>query len=68
VEWRNLLKPDPESWWWFFPARWEKFDWFWNALSVTALTIALSLLVDTSSRLLTAKPDMLSTLAVAGQG
>jgi tetratricopeptide (TPR) repeat protein len=67
VEWRNLLKPDADAWWWFFPARWEKFDWLWNALSVTAITIALSLLVDTSSRLLTAKPDTFSTLAVAGQ-
>jgi tetratricopeptide (TPR) repeat protein len=67
VEWRDLLKPDRAAWWWWFPARWEKFDWLWNALSVTALTISLSLIVDTSTRLLSAKPDTFSTLAVAGQ-
>ncbi|AFY70645.1 Tetratricopeptide TPR_2 repeat-containing protein [Thalassoporum mexicanum PCC 7367] len=67
VEWRNLLKPDPEAWWWWFPTRWEKFDWLWNALSITAITISLSLIVDTSTRLLSAKPDTFSTLAVVGQ-
>ena len=66
-KWRSLTKPNENNWWWYFPSRWEKYDWIWNALSITALTISLSLVVNTSSRLLTGGANPVNTLAVVGQ-
>jgi len=44
ADWRASFNPPQDSWWWFLEApthRLDRFDWFWNALTVTSLTASL---------------------------
>jgi tetratricopeptide (TPR) repeat protein len=66
-EWRSILEPPANHWWWFFPSRWEKLDWLWNSLSIAALAVSLSLLVNTSTRILSGGATSGTTLVVVGQ-
>jgi len=44
--WRSILQPSQHNWWWFFEAQqvrikvtaWDRFDWFWNLITVLSLT------------------------------
>lgn len=66
---RQLLKPEASAWWWFGEplSVWERFDWAWEGTSATALTVALALVVDTSTRLFAAGATTLGSLSVVGQ-
>jgi tetratricopeptide (TPR) repeat protein len=66
-EWRSRLEPSEKNWWWFFASNWEKWDWLWNGLSIVALTVSLSLVVNTSSKILSGGASSETTLAVFGQ-
>lgn len=62
ADWRSIVEPPAQNWWWFFPSRWESFDWLWNIINIFALSASLSLAINTSSRLLAggivAGPDL----------
>ncbi|MDX2253943.1 MAG: tetratricopeptide repeat protein [Pseudanabaenaceae cyanobacterium bins.39] len=64
---RSLINPPESNWWWYFSSRWDNLDWLWNGLSIAALTISLSLVVDTSSRILSGGANSENTLYVLGQ-
>jgi len=66
-EWRSLLEPPEKHWWWFFPSQWDKFDWLWNTLSIAALAVSLSLLINTSTKILSGGATSGTTLVVVGQ-
>ncbi|MFN8968827.1 MAG: tetratricopeptide repeat protein, partial [Pseudanabaena sp.] len=54
-------------WWWYFSSRWDNWDWLWNGLTIAALTVSLSLVVNTSSRILSGGANSENTLYVVGQ-
>lgn len=69
---RSTFKSNPDAWWWFLtpPYRlhpWDRFDWFWSALSIPLLTASFSLVTDISSRFLSGGPDTLGAFAVTTQ-
>ncbi len=71
-EWRGSFNPNPNAWWWFLtapqPSRWsDNYDWLWNAISVTCLTVSLALVGDMSNRFLKGGPDTVGALAVSVQ-
>ncbi|WP_071517735.1 tetratricopeptide repeat protein [Geitlerinema sp. PCC 9228] len=48
--WRNSLKPDESSWWWFFQTvkkvnQWDRLDWLWNLLTAGSLAVTASLFI-----------------------
>ena len=56
-QYRKSLSPQPEQWWWFLdqvkpPHPLDRFDWFFNGISLGAWTISLAFLVDISRRFL----------------
>lgn len=68
--WRAILHPPAEAWWWFLespPHKWDKMDWMWSAGNITFLTASLSLVVDISSRFLTGVPDTLGAFTITTQ-
>ncbi|MFN5471784.1 MAG: hypothetical protein ACK5CR_07195, partial [Pseudanabaena sp.] len=64
---RSLIKPPESNWWWYFSSRWDNWDWLWNGLTIAALTVSLSLVVNTSSRILSGGANSVNTLYVLGQ-
>lgn len=64
---RSLIKPPESNWWWYFSSRWDNWDWLWNGLTIAALTVSLSLVVNTSSRILSGGANSENTLYVVGQ-
>lgn len=70
ANWRAILHPPAEAWWWFLespPHKWDKMDWMWSAGNITFLTASLSLVVDISSRFLTGVPDTLGAFTITTQ-
>lgn len=69
ANWKTSFNPSKEAWWWFEDKLgfWDRFDWFWNGVSVSSLTISLGLVGDISSRFLTGGSDTLGALAVSTQ-
>ncbi|MEH2153934.1 tetratricopeptide repeat protein [Nostoc sp.] len=70
AEWRAIVHPPVEAWWWFLEPptnKWDKFDWLWSAGSLTLITASLSLVVDISSRFLTGVPDTLGAFTITTQ-
>ncbi|BBC26669.1 tetratricopeptide repeat protein [Pseudanabaena sp. ABRG5-3] len=67
AELRSLIKPPESNWWWYFSSRWDNWDWLWNGLTIAALTVSLSLVVNTSSRILSGGANSENTLYVVGQ-
>ena len=71
AEWRASFNPDPKAWWWFLESPktdWsDRFDWLWNAVSITCLTVSLGLLGDISPRFLSGGPDSFGALTVSAQ-
>ena len=66
-ELRSLIKPPESNWWWYVSSRWDNWDWLWNGLTIAALTVSLSLVVNTSSRILSGGANSVNTLYVLGQ-
>jgi tetratricopeptide (TPR) repeat protein len=69
-EWRTSLKVDVNAWWWNLeapPSSWDRFDWLWNALTVTALTASAGLVVDIGSKFLGGGPGLLGSFSLIGQ-
>jgi tetratricopeptide (TPR) repeat protein len=70
-EWRASFNPPESAWWWMLEAPkakiWTQFDWLWNAVAVTCLTISLGLVGDISSRFLKGGPDTIGAIAVSAQ-
>jgi tetratricopeptide (TPR) repeat protein len=64
---RSLIKPPESNWWWYFSSRWDDWDWLWNGLTIAALTVSLSLVVNTSSRILNGGANSENTLYVVVQ-
>ena len=64
---RSLIKPPESNWWWYCSSRWDNWDWLWNGLTIAALTVSLSLVVNTSSRILSGGANSVNTLYVLGQ-
>ncbi|MEH2347605.1 MAG: tetratricopeptide repeat protein [Nostoc sp.] len=70
ADWRAIVHPPAEAWWWFLEPpinQWDKFDWLWSIGSVTLITASLSLVVDISSRFLTGVPDTLGAFTITTQ-
>lgn len=72
AQWRETVQPPESAWWWFCDSQkplkwWEKFDWIWNGLNLIFLTISISLVLNTSSKLLTGGAGLLGTFAIALQ-
>lgn len=71
LEWQKIVNPSERSWWWFLEPpthRWERFDWFWKALTIAFFTGSLGLTVDVGSRFLVGTPDTFGSLITATQG
>lgn len=69
-EWRASLHSPAEAWWWFLEPptnQWDRFDWLWNALSLTCITASISLVVDISSRLFIGIPDTFGAFTITTQ-
>ncbi|MEL7039270.1 MAG: tetratricopeptide repeat protein [Cyanobacteria bacterium J06592_8] len=71
-QWRETVKPSESAWWWFCDLPkplgcWERFDWVWNGVNLICLTISVSLVLDTSSKLLTGGPGFVGASAIAFQ-
>jgi tetratricopeptide (TPR) repeat protein len=64
---RSLINPPESNWWWYVSSRWDNWDWLWNGLTIAALTVSLSLVVNTSSRILSGGANSVNTLYVFGQ-
>lgn len=64
---RSLINPPESNWWWYFSSRWDNLDWLWNGLTIAALTASLSLVVNTSSRILSGGATSENTLYVLAQ-
>ncbi|MBE9080117.1 hypothetical protein IQ241_22960 [Romeria aff. gracilis LEGE 07310] len=70
ADWRTSLNIADSAWWWQLeppPHRLDRFDWVWNALTVTSLTASASLVVEISSKFLVVTPGLLGSVAVVGQ-
>ncbi|OLT61285.1 tetratricopeptide repeat protein [Moorena bouillonii] len=70
ADWRSSFHPPKDYWWWFLEAPThplDRFDWLWNALTVTSLTASVSLVVDISSRFLSTSPGFIGSFAVISQ-
>ncbi|NEP48891.1 MAG: tetratricopeptide repeat protein [Moorea sp. SIO3C2] len=70
ADWRTSFHPPKDYWWWFLETpthRLDRFDWLWNALTVTSLTASVSLVVDISSRFLSTSPGFIGSFAVISQ-
>ncbi|MBE9117249.1 tetratricopeptide repeat protein [Lusitaniella coriacea LEGE 07157] len=69
-EWRTSFHAASEAWWWFLEPplhRFDRFDWLWNALTVTSLMASLSFVVDISSKFLSVEPGFFGSFAVIAQ-
>ncbi|AOX01697.1 hypothetical protein BJP34_21655 [Moorena producens PAL-8-15-08-1] len=67
---RTSFHPPKDYWWWFLEAPThprDRFDWLWNALTVTSLTASVSLVVDISSRFLSTSLGFIGSFAVISQ-
>jgi len=64
---RSRIKPPESNWRGYFSSRWDNWDWLWNGLTIAALTVSLSLVVNTSSRILSGGANSENTLYVVGQ-
>jgi tetratricopeptide (TPR) repeat protein len=70
AEWRTSFHLHPETWWWFFEPPLhplDRLDWLWNAVTVAFLVPSLSLVVDISSRFLSAEPGFIGSFAIVTQ-
>ena len=66
--WRRSLRPPDDAWWWHFEKRPEDDRaWIWRILSTVVLTLALSVLIDTSTRFLRVGSDTFAIFAVLAQ-
>ncbi|MGI0488652.1 tetratricopeptide repeat protein [Pantanalinema rosaneae CENA516] len=68
-DWQVLLPPPEREWLRLLEApkisSWrDRFDWLWQGLSISLLSVALSLLVGLSARFLEGGPDALGAFAV----
>lgn len=68
-DWQVLLQPPEREWLRLLEApkisAWrDRFDWLWQGLSISLLSVALSLLVGLSTRFLEGGPDALGAFAV----
>lgn len=71
-ELRNSFHPSSEAWWWYFktPTQrywWDRFDNYWNALSIILLVVSIYILFDISTKLLSGEPDPVSSLVTTLQ-
>ena len=71
-EWQTLLHPPPEAWWWYLelpPEKrwWNQYDWFWNAITIAALTAAASIWMDTTMRFFKSGISTMGALAVLSE-
>jgi tetratricopeptide (TPR) repeat protein len=71
ADWRASFNPNTNAWWWFLEPpknRWsDRYDWLWNAVSITCLTVSLGLMGDISPRFLSGSPDSLGAFTVSAQ-
>lgn len=66
-DWQVVLSPPERNWLWLLdplPPWHDRYDWFWQGLSLVFTTISLSLLVDTANRFLSGGPDTAGVFAV----
>ncbi|MGP1382637.1 MAG: tetratricopeptide repeat protein [Thainema sp.] len=71
-EWQTLLQPPTEAWWWYLelpPEKrwWNQYDWFWNAITIAALTAAASIWMDTTMRFFKSGISTMGALAVLSE-
>lgn len=71
-EWQTLLHPPTEAWWWYLelpPEKrwWNQYDWFWNAITIVALTAAASIWMDTTMRFFKSGINTMGALAVLSE-
>lgn len=71
TQWRTLLCPSEQAWWWFprlsLQPWWTRVDWLWNTLTFIAFTGSFSLLLNTATRLWTNGPEPFGTFAIVIQ-
>lgn len=71
-EWQTLLHPPTDAWWWYLelPTEkrwWNQYDWFWNAITIAALTAAASIWMDTTMRFFKSGITTMGALAVLSE-
>jgi tetratricopeptide (TPR) repeat protein len=71
VDWQTSFNPPEKAWWWSLqpekPNPWWNQDWFWQAVSVTCLTLSVGLFGDISTRFLKDGPDTFGAITVSAQ-
>jgi tetratricopeptide (TPR) repeat protein len=72
-QWRETVQPSESAWWWYCdlskPSHWSlKSNWVFNGLNLALLTTAVSLVLDTSSKLLVGGLGLVELLAITTQG
>ena len=71
IDWQTSFNPPATAWWWSLqpelPTPWWNQDWFWQAVSITCITVSIGLFGDASTRFLKGGPDTLGAIAVSAQ-
>lgn len=71
ANWRSSFALDDNVWWWSWlnpkPEQTDRFQWLWQAGTVTSLTVSLGLVGDTVPRFLKGTPDSLGAVSVSVQ-
>ena len=71
IDWQPSFSPPETAWWWSLkpeqPNPWWNQDWFWQAVSITCITISVGLFGDVSARFLKGGPDTFGAIAVSAQ-
>lgn len=64
-QWRQVVNPTNEQWWWYLKPWWVSFDCFFAGGTLVFLTASLSLAADGISRLLSGGFDAVGAAAIA---
>lgn len=69
AEWQAIFNPPEKEWWWLLdpitPKPWrDRYDWLWRFFSLVFLTASLSLVLNISTRFLSAGADIAGAFAV----
>lgn len=71
ADWRSSFALDKTTWWWSLldpePEPADRFQWLWQAGTVTSLTVSLGMIGDIVPRFLTGAPDSLGAVSVSVQ-
>ncbi|MEQ9485520.1 tetratricopeptide repeat protein [Coleofasciculus sp. F4-SAH-05] len=66
AEWREILKPKTQGWWWFLVHPWDRRDWLWGLLTAVFIVISLSLAANIVPRFWAGGPSTVGSVTAIG--